>query len=221
MRFLAFADIHGRFDTVLRIVDAERCDGVLLAGDLTARSIGEVEHGVRELFARGKWVLGVAGNIDTRSTDHLLESFEASINGEGRLIDDVGFFGASGGPISTLRTPYELTETQLLEEAERGYAEVRNARKTVFVPHAPPYGTRLDLTRDGRHAGSTAVREFIEARLPDLVVCGHIHEARGVEYIDGSTIVNCGSAAEGSYCVIDLGDELRVEMRTLEEPSAN
>jgi Icc-related predicted phosphoesterase len=39
----------------------------------------------------------------------------------------------------------------------------------------------------GLHAGSTAVREFIEKRQPEYFFCGHIHEAEGVEIQMGRT----------------------------------
>jgi len=37
------------------------------------------------------------------------------------------------------------------------------------------------------HAGSTAVRDFIEKYQPEYFFCGHIHEAHGVEIAMGKT----------------------------------
>jgi Icc-related predicted phosphoesterase len=39
--------------------------------------------------------------------------------------------------------------------------------------------TALDRIHDGLHAGSRAVREFIERVQPMHFFCGHIHEAEG------------------------------------------
>jgi len=44
----------------------------------------------------------------------------------------------------------------------------------VSVTHVPPLGV-LDVTRDGSHAGSRAVLDFIRRRAPALHVAGHIH----------------------------------------------
>lgn len=59
--------------------------------------------------------------------------------------------------------------------------------KAVFLFHAPPYRTRLDLSDQRRrmidhvpldsNLGSIAVRRFIEARQPLLTLHGHVHES--------------------------------------------
>ena len=137
-----------------------------------------------------------------------------SINACGRVIGDVGFFGVSAAPVSVLRTPNEITEEEIMRRAEQGWTDVAACRQTVFVPHAPPAGTALDRLRDGRHVGSTAVREFIERRAPDLVVCGHIHEARGTDRIGSTLIANCGPAGKGFFAVLDLSDPPQVTLRS-------
>jgi Icc-related predicted phosphoesterase len=57
----------------------------------------------------------------------------------------------------------------------------------VLVCHAPPHGTELDRIRPGLHAGSTAVRDFIQKYQPGYFFCGHIHEAEGVAIEMGKT----------------------------------
>ena len=47
---------------------------------------------------------------------------------------------------------------------------------TIYVCHAPPHNTALDAVR-GKHAGSRAIREFIETYQPALTLHGHVHEA--------------------------------------------
>lgn len=49
----------------------------------------------------------------------------------------------------------------------------------IIVSHGPPYGIG-DRCEDGDRAGSHALREDIERVQPKLVVCGHIHEDRGI-----------------------------------------
>ena len=47
--------------------------------------------------------------------------------------------------------------------------------------------------RDGVHAGSRSIRDFVDRRQPDYLFCGHIHEAEGVEIALGKTkAVNVG-----------------------------
>ncbi|HEY2013883.1 MAG TPA: hypothetical protein VGH38_10305, partial [Bryobacteraceae bacterium] len=57
----------------------------------------------------------------------------------------------------------------------------------VLICHAPPYGTALDRIREGLHAGSTAVRDFITEYQPAYFFCGHIHESEGVTAQLGKT----------------------------------
>lgn len=58
-----------------------------------------------------------------------------------------------------------------------------NADKTICVIHTPPNRTNLDMTFDGRHVGSMAVRLFIERHQPYLSLHGHVHEAT---FVSGS-----------------------------------
>lgn len=52
----------------------------------------------------------------------------------------------------------------------------KNSEKTVYVFHAPPNNTDLDQLYNGSHAGSMAIRMFIEKYQPYLTLHGHIHE---------------------------------------------
>ena len=80
-------------------------------------------------------------------------------------------------------TPGEYSEAQLGDRLQR-FAELV---PLVLVCHAPPYGTALDRIRDGMHAGSTAIRDFIQKYQPVYFFCGHIHEAEGVDAQLGRT----------------------------------
>jgi Icc-related predicted phosphoesterase len=50
-------------------------------------------------------------------------------------------------------------------------------KRTVYIMHSPPYGTRLDLIRGGGSAGSRSIKTFIEKNQPLLTLHGHIHES--------------------------------------------
>ena len=47
----------------------------------------------------------------------------------------------------------------------------------VFVSHAPPANSNLDLLLDGNPVGSHAVHEFIETKKPIISLHGHLHES--------------------------------------------
>ena len=93
-----------------------------------------------------------------------------------------------------------------MAEARKAYKEIADQKITLFVTHAPPYGTKTDLLPSGDHAGSTSIRKIIEEFQPTLNVCGHIHESRGVDKIGKTKVVNPGELSEGYGCLIDIQD---------------
>lgn len=53
----------------------------------------------------------------------------------------------------------------------------KNMDKTIYILHAPPFQTKLDVLYSGRHVGSKAIKAFIEKKQPYLTLHGHIHES--------------------------------------------
>ena len=215
MRILSFSDIHGSYKKVNEILERESAfDLVLIAGDLTTvGSPKEAEDAIKLFQAHGKTLLVVAGNMDPLELEGTFDALGVSINARGVIKEGVGFFGVSASPFTPMNTPYEISEEEILQRAELGWSDVSDARWKIFVPHAPPRDTKVDKIMMGRHVGSTSVREFVEKRQPDVVICGHIHEARGMDSIGRTKVVNCGPAGRGYYVVIGIGDELKVELR--------
>ena len=67
------------------------------------------------------------------------------------------------------------------------------AELSAKVAAADPSSGTVQAVRDGVHAGSTAVRDFIAAEQPEYLFCGHIHEAAGSsETFVKTTAVNVG-----------------------------
>ncbi len=215
LKLIAFTDIHGSFERVDRIISAARdVNGIIIGGDLTTYGTPEEgEKAIRMFQNSGLPVFAVAGNLDSPDFDRKHEDLGVSINAKGRLLGETGIFGVSASPFTPMHTPYEISEEEISRRAEQGWNDVSAARWTIFVPHAPPRGTKLDRITLGMHVGSTAVRAFIEEHQPDVVVCGHIHEARGVDAIGKTKIVNCGPAGKGYHAVITVEEKTTVEVR--------
>ena len=206
MRLLLASDLHGRHDAFARILShAGAADAVLLAGDLTDfGSPVDAEKLVRAAAAAAPAVLAVAGNCDSAAIDRRLAELGVALHGEGRLHGGARFQGLSAMP-PWIHRMYHFTEEEMADALRRGWSQVEDLRGPhVVVSHTPPRGTAVDRTWLMQHVGSTALREFLESRQPDLVVCGHIHEGRGVERLGRTTIVNCGHGARGEYAVAEL-----------------
>lgn len=215
MRIISLSDIHGAYRRVNEIIAREsNADVVVIGGDLTTNgSAHEAEEAIKLFQSNGKPVLTVLGNMDPPALEQTMENLGIAINAKGIVVEEAGFFGVSGSPFTPMHTPYEIPEDEITRRAESGWRDVAGARWKIFVPHAPPRDTKLDKIFLGKHVGSTAVRAFIEECQPDVAICGHIHESRGIDTIGKTQIVNCGQAGKGEYAVIDLGNEVSIEVR--------
>lgn len=214
MKIAYLVDVHGRFEVV---PDALRAIGpvdlLIVGGDITTGGTpDEVERAVAGWRPLAPRLLAVAGNMDSPAIDARLADLGVALDGRGVALGDVGVFGLSAAPRSPLRTPYELDDEELARGIASGFSDVRACRLTIFCPHAPPQGTACDRLSGGGHVGSEVVRAFIEREQPDLVLCGHIHESRGIDAIGRTQIVNPGPAAAGHYAVVEVGDTVAVRL---------
>jgi uncharacterized protein len=214
MRIAYLVDVHGRFDAVPDAIGAiGEADVLLIGGDITTggtpdQAAAAIERW-RPLAPR---LLAVAGNMDSPEIDERLSDLGVALDARGYQLGLVGIFGVSAAPHSPLRTPYELSEAELDRRIGHGFSAVRDCRVKVFCPHPPPRGTSCDRLPSGEHVGSTAVRSFVDREQPDVVLCGHIHEARAVDRIGGTQVVNPGPAAAGHYAIVDIDDAVTVRL---------
>jgi uncharacterized protein len=195
MRLLAFSDVHRDLAQAGRLVDHARdVDVVVAAGDFAS-----VHRGLDELIdvlaAIETSTVLVAGNNETDAALRAAcDGWGAArvLHGEGTKIAGVAFFGLGGGvPVTPWDWSFDLTED------EAAAALRRCPRGGVLVVHSPPKG----YVDGPRGLGSEAILEAVEDKQPQLVVCGHIHEAAGEEAaIGASRVLNAGP----SGVVVDL-----------------
>lgn len=183
MRLLIFSDIHNDWKSLERLLAIE-ADYYIAAGDQLTWSKG-IDRCGEILQSRGDKVYVLPGNHE--SADQVagmcarygLHDFHERHMQVGRW--SVAGLGYSNP--TPFNTPGEYGEPQLAERLRR-FAELD---PLVLICHAPPYDTPLDRIRDGLHAGSRSVREFIDQCQPEWFFCGHIHEAEGVSASLGRT----------------------------------
>jgi uncharacterized protein len=213
MNIVAISDIHAAYGTLEKILQQEKnADVILIAGDISTHgTAAEIRIAMEKTVAHGKQVLAISGNMDIPESDDELTAMGISINGRGVRIGDVGFFGVSAGPLSPLHTPYEIPEEEIALRIESGYTMIKDAPVKVFVPHAPPYQTKLDKIFLGTHVGSRSIRTWIDEHQPDIVVCGHIHESSGQDLLGKTKMINCGAAQLGFYARITVAEGITLE----------
>lgn len=214
MRLLAITDLHDRRASLERILEhVGRCDALLLGGDITNfGSPVDAEKLIALAQSAAPAVFAVAGNCDSADIDRRLLELGVSLAGRGVVLGKAGIHGLSAIP-TWKRGMYQFTEDELAASLQAGHAEIAAAEQHIVLAHVPPHKMRLDRTFLLKHAGSTALRTFIEQSQPDVVFCGHIHEGRGIERLGRTTVVNCGEAACGYYALAEIGDPLEVEIR--------
>ncbi len=93
--------------------------------------------------------------------------------------------------------------------------KLSNPKNTIYVIHAPPYNTKLDIITTKVHVGSKAVRNFIEKEQPLLTLNGHIHESPQMsgswqDKIGKTICINVGSSypEDKLNCIIIDVDDL-------------
>jgi len=211
MLILAFTDIHGSYDTVEKIISSEKSDVIIFGGDITnVGSKKEVELFLNRFTHLNKLIYCIAGNMDLPDHDELYYEKGIGLSGNGIIYKDVGFFGVSGSSYTTLNTPYEVDESTINKKLLSGYLKVLNSKIKILVSHTPPYKTKLDIIKSEVHVGSKSVRNFIEKYKPEITICGHIHEARGLDKLGDTQIVNCGLASQGNYARIIIQDSRQI-----------
>ncbi len=183
MKIQIFSDIHNDWRALERLLAVD-ADYYIAAGDQVSWARGLDRCG-EILRTRGDKVYVLPGNHESASqiadmcARYGLNDFhEKHIEVAGWHIAGLGY--SSPTPFDT---PGEYTEPQLAERLDR----FSGLHPLALVCHAPPFDTALDQVRPGLHAGSRAVREFIERQQPEYFFCGHIHEAEGVEVGIGKT----------------------------------
>lgn len=214
MNILAFSDFHGNLEAVSRasqIIKKDQPDLVMVAGDLGQGSLEAAKHFLELLSEPLKPVLFVPGNID----DPALSSWTGTdlvigLHGKSTTFRDLSFVGLGGGPYSRFSAPFEYDETRATDILRAALRE-KVCQRWVLLSHTPPKMSGVDRTWAGEHVGSTAVRNIIEEEAPILAVCGHIHEARGVDEIRQIPVVNVGPAIHDSYAVITINRQIGIE----------
>lgn len=78
---------------------------------------------------------------------------------------------------------------------------------SILISHNLPYGY-VDKIRAGEHVGSKILLNAIRKYKPKLVLCGHIHEAKGKAKIGNTQVYNLGD--RGDYAVFDVDEKVKL-----------
>ncbi len=218
MKIISFGDIHEDLDNLVLLKDElESADLIIVTGDLTNyNGRKEAENVIEGILKYNENVLAQLGNLDNSEVNDYLTEKGINLHKNGFIRDSVGIFGVGGSNPTPFNTPTEFNEDEIESFLLNGLKKVKDATYKIMVPHMPPKDTKLDIISAGVHVGSLSVRNFISQHKPDIVLSGHIHEARGSDTIENTLAFNAGMFREGGYVVITKHPEhLSAELKVL------
>lgn len=175
-RLLVFSDIHNDARALERLMGIE-ADYYFAAGDLVSWGRGLEKMGAI-MQHHGDRVYVLPGNHESERDIADFCSRHGFVNFHGATLE-IGTLRVAGLGYSS-PTPFDTPGEYTEEEMASRLREFEAFKPAVMICHAPPLDTPLDRVHAGLHAGSRAIKEFIERAQPAHFLCGHIHEAEGV-----------------------------------------
>ena len=224
MRIYAVADIHGKtkyIETLSRVSREFKPDVIVIAGDITGYfrwqstidqldKIGRLDK-IGQLDQLGQPsekcrppILCIRGNSDfKRMEPSLAKTKNLTLLGTSpHIVQSVPFVGANGCIPLPFASRVCLGENKLFKTLLP-----HMDKKTILVAHPPPRGI-CDKVGNRFSAGSQNLLDFIKATHPAMVLCGHIHEQAGMDFvpncIPGTLVVNCAMNKDHHGAIIDL-----------------
>jgi len=220
MKILATADFHGSLEASKQAALKAKSIGadiVVICGDITHfGSVKDAEKILSPLTRLKLPILYVPGNCDSPSLLEKEVEGAQCMHGKCQTIGNLSFIGAGSIPADRVHpSPLDVSDEEILGALTQGLKQCESSSRLVVIAHSPPINTKLDITYFGGHVGSSSLRRFIEQTQPSVVFCGHIHEARGIDYIGKTVVANMGPARHGYCAVTDFNHEEDVKLDSL------
>ena len=197
MKILIFSDIHGDHRALAKIV-AQPADLYIDVGDLATFGRGLDRCGeILMPLGQKLWVLP-GNHVSHDHTRAFCERF-GFVDFHRRVYTLESSHGVTQwaglgySNITPFNTPGEYSE----EEIAKALASFDGITPLYLVAHCPPKDTKLDEFAPGRHAGSSAIREWVELAQPRHLYCGHNHDPAGMNERRGST--QCFNVGKQGY----------------------
>ncbi|MDO8646892.1 MAG: metallophosphoesterase [Candidatus Diapherotrites archaeon] len=208
LKALVFGDIHSETEKVQELADktsGQAFELVLITGDFTNEGTLKFAEKtisiIEKAFPKAR-ILAIPGNQDSKEIIEFLESKGASLHKKAVEFNGFEFIGIGGGkPVNTF---YRINAGEL--EAKKFFKEnyPASGKPVIVLTHTPPSGASIGKTATGIDLGLKALRETIEEKQPLLVICGHVHEAFGEDFIGKTLCINVGPLTHGNAVILEL-----------------
>jgi|SRR3989338_1351210 len=175
MKLLAFTDLHLSSIALKKIkskVKRQNPDLLVCAGDISIFEEG-LDFILSKLNKLNKKIILINGNHEDERIMKKLCKRHANLKFIHKNVYEHNnhlFLGYGGSGFSLIETGFYNTGQKF-----KNVIKTNKHKKIIFVTHAPPYGTKLDLIV-GEHCGNKTFKDFITKNRVDLCICGHLHE---------------------------------------------
>lgn len=203
MRILVVSDIHGSHKALERLEKlAKKADLIIITGDFTILS-NHIEHIMKQFNSLKKKALIITGNHENSNKVKILCDKFSNLyfmNNKIFQINNLLIYGYSTNGFSFKDIHFERDSHKFVVAIKKAERKIRNNKnkqshqqiKTIFISHAPPFGTKADKIMD-EHCGNKSVRDFCIKHDINYCFCGHIHEgAHTVDKLKKTIVVNPG-----------------------------
>ena len=196
MKILAAGDFHGDQTIAKQLAEQaekEKVDLVILNGDLVEE--GQAEGIIGIFKEKGQKVLILSGNHEMPATTQFLADLYGFTNLHSYSLQsgDVGIFGCGGANIGLS----QLSEKEIFYALRTGFERIKNLPKKIMVTHVHPSESMIEKFSKTAGIipmeGSSGLKKALDEFKPDILICGHVHEAEGIEEkIGDTTVINVG-----------------------------
>ena len=200
MRIYAVADIHGKFEKIAKIKDVisqKNPDILVIAGDITNYfSPLKTLELLKDIHIP---ILAIRGNSDLKRVEGLLQDQKniTLLNHIPVTYQDIPFLGLNGTIPLPFLSKIRFRETHFFDRLKSSITA-----ETILVVHPPPRGV-CDKVGNRFSAGSIGLRTFIGNYPPLMMLCGHIHEQAGYQFLKNTLVVNCAMNKNSNGAIID------------------
>jgi Icc-related predicted phosphoesterase len=216
-KILVLSDMHGDRTAVAKAKDFAKREGahiIVYLGDFSEKlrdvhaNVADAEYLIKELKGVAK-VHALFGNCDVSEVRALLEHHDVALHNKIIMLGDTAMAGWGGSHPTPFNTPSEFAEEVIERELDRLLEDAakRGAKRVILFTHEPPARTNADKIPVG-HVGSESLRRMIEKHKPELHVSGHIHEAKSVDQVGETKVINVGQAKHGNFLEVVVGDRI-------------
>ena len=210
-----FPRLHGRYDLIVHTGDFFPNSQHCVLADKTREMKFQLQwlrDNIRDikLWLNGHTLVYVPGNHDFLHPDAMeYELQSAGIKAYGianRLLkaNEITFYGFPYVPSIDGTWNYEKDIPEMQIEVDK-MVEALNVNKVdILACHAPPHGC-LDLTYGNEVIGSTVIGTALDYKidkemLPQVYLCGHVHEANGFRMRNGMLVSNAAT----TYQIVEI-----------------